>query len=72
MSSAQTLNPIQSVSFSQQHLPHCTKNAGTMTNTATVGPVSNIQAFHDTRLLQESLPKLCLDSFRVILWNGRK
>ena len=63
MSSAQTLNPIQSVSFGQ-HLPHITTNAGFVTNTATVvPPVPNIQTFYDTRFLQESLPKLSLDSF---------
>ena len=63
MSSPQTLNPIQSVSFGQ-HLPHSTTNAGIVTNTAAVvPPVPNIQTFYDTRLLQESLPKLSLDSF---------
>ena len=66
MSSAQKLNPTQSGSFSQQHLPH--KNAGIMTNTATVVPPdSNLEAFHDTRLLQMSLPKLSLGSSRVMI-----
>ena len=66
MSSALTLNYIQSVSFGQQHSPHSTTNAGFVTNTATVvPPVPNIQTLYDTRLLQESLPKLRLDRFSL-------
>ena len=64
MSSAQTLNPIQSVSFGQQHSPHSTTNAGFVTNKATVvPPVPNIQTLYETCLHQVSLPKLRLDSF---------